>query len=87
MSISAVAVDPRVADVKVTEKTLIVTLRDGRQIRTPLAWFPRLAGAGIKERSKWELAAAGYGIHWPLIDEDLSVNGLLQGSRAPASRH
>ncbi len=86
MSISAVAVAPRVADVEVTEKTLIVALRDGRQISAPLSRFPRLAQADAKAKAEWELAAAGHGIHWPLIDEDLSVDGLLQGSGAPRSR-
>jgi hypothetical protein len=86
MSISAVVADPRVADVKVTSRTLIVVLHDGREIRTPLAWFPRLANAGPKERAVWEPAAAGHGIHWPLIDEDLSVDGLLRGSPAPQPR-
>ncbi|MBU6297281.1 MAG: DUF2442 domain-containing protein [Alphaproteobacteria bacterium] len=86
MSISAVAVDPRVSNVEVTEQTLVVTLRDGRQISAPLSWFPRLAQADAKAKSRWELAAAGHGIHWPLIDEDLSVDGLLQGSAAPRLR-
>ena len=83
MNVSAVVLDPRVADVEVTEASLIVTLRDGRRISTPLAWFPRLLAAGRKERATWEPAAAGFGIHWPLIDEDLSVDGLLHGSPLP----
>jgi len=86
MSISAVTVDPRVTNVVVTVDALIVTLRDGREISAPLMWFPRLARASAKERAAWEPAAAGYGIHWPLIDEDLSVDGLLQGTRAPLPR-
>ena len=58
---------------------LTVILRDGREIRVPLQWFPRLAKANPKDRMIWEPAAAGHGIHWPLIDEDLSVAGLLRG--------
>lgn len=83
MSISAIKLDPRASDVAVTESDLIVSLRDGRKIIAPLAWFPRLAHADEKARSTWEFSAAGYGIHWPLIDEDLSVEGLLRGTPAP----
>jgi hypothetical protein len=75
----AVKTDPRVADVTVTDERLEVTLKDGRMVSAPLAWFPRLANAEPKARQTWEPAAAGLGIHWPLIDEDLSVEGLLQG--------
>jgi hypothetical protein len=78
MNISAPVLDPRVADVKTDDTTLIVTLRDGRELRAPLAWFPRLAKASQKDRGVWEPSAAGHGIHWPLIDEDLSVEGLLR---------
>jgi hypothetical protein len=80
MAISAVEIDPRVADVRVTESRLEVSLRDGRTVSAPLAWFPRLAAADAKARQVWESSAAGLGIHWPLIDEDLSVDGLLRGS-------
>jgi len=49
----------------------------------PLDWFPRLLHATSQERQNWEIAGAGYGIHWPDIDEDLSVEGLLRGAPAP----
>jgi hypothetical protein len=75
--------DLRVADVRVTDISLVVELKDGREISVPLSWFPRLAAASPKRRSIWELSAAGHGIHWPLIDENLSVKGLLIGARAP----
>jgi hypothetical protein len=75
--------DPRVVDMRVTDAVLIVALRDGREIRTPLAWFPRLASASANERATWEPSAAGHGIHWPLIDEDLSIEGLLRGPSTP----
>ena len=78
MNISAAIRDPRVADVRVSETVLTVILRDGRTISAPLAWFPRLASASLEKRSVCEPAAAGHGIHWPLIDEDLSVEGLLR---------
>jgi hypothetical protein len=53
---------------------------DGRVISVPLAWFPRLAAATPKQRAHREIAGGGYGIHWPEIDEDLSVEGLLRGA-------
>jgi hypothetical protein len=74
----SVEFDDRVADVRVTDDALEVRLRDGRRVSAPLHWFPRLASATPAQRAKWELAAAGHGIHWPDIDEDLSVAGLLQ---------
>jgi len=83
MAISATVTDPRVSDVRVSATTLTVVLRDGRQISAPLDWFPRLKNAPAKSRSVWEPSAAGHGVHWPLIDEDLSVEGLLQGRQAP----
>ncbi|WP_346726661.1 DUF2442 domain-containing protein [Acidiphilium multivorum] len=66
-----------------TDYELIVGLMDGRTIAVPLAWFPRLLNASPEQRSHWELAGAGYGIHWPDLDEDLSTEGLLRGARAP----
>ncbi|MGH6949505.1 MAG: DUF2442 domain-containing protein [Vitreimonas sp.] len=79
MSISA-ELDDRVADVRVTDDALEVRLRDGRKISAPLSWFPRLMSASAAQRAKWESAAAGHGIHWPDIDEDLGVAGLLRTS-------
>lgn len=81
MPISAVDIDDRVADVRVSDDALEVRLRDGRRISAPLSWFPRLVAATPSQRAKWEPAAAGYGIHWPEIDEDLSVAGLLRATR------
>ena len=79
MTISAAEIDPRVQSVSVSDQRLEVALRDGRVISAPLSWFPRLATAEAKARQVWEPSAAGLGIHWPLIDEDLSVEGLLRG--------
>ncbi len=75
--------ETRVKDVQVTDEALVVLLRDGRKVSVPLAWFPRLKAAPVDQRNVWEPSAAGHGIHWPTIDEDLSVEGLLQGWPAP----
>lgn len=61
---------------------LRVALSDGRQIGVPLAWLPRLLEATPQQRQQWELVGSGIGIHWPAIDEDLSVAGLLAGNRS-----
>lgn len=83
MSTSTLIADLRVDDVALTDDRLIVRIRDGREISTPLVWFPRLAAATPAQRANWRATGAGYGIHWPDIDEDLSVEGLLRGERAP----
>lgn len=75
--------DLRVMNISIDEDRLTVELMDGRTIGVPLAWYPRLANATPQQRNNWELAGAGYGIHWPDIDEDLSTEGLLQGRKAP----
>jgi hypothetical protein len=70
----------RVRDVHFTEDTLAVDLADGRTIIVPLAWYPRLLDATMEERRRWKVAGAGFGIHWPDLDEDLSTEGLLRGA-------
>jgi hypothetical protein len=74
----------RVRDVHFTEDTLAVDLADGRTIIVPLVWYPRLLGATAEQRAHWKIAGAGYGIHWPDLDEDLSTEGLLRGAPAAA---
>jgi hypothetical protein len=66
-----------------TDTELTVRLADGRAISVPLAWYPRLLEATPDQRSNWQLAGAGHGIHWPDVDEDLTVTGLLSGQPAP----
>jgi hypothetical protein len=83
MTTLAVATDERVRGVEVTEDTLSVTLMDGRSISVPLVWYPRLLHADEAQRRNWQIAGGGYGIHWPGVDEDLSVEGLLRGAQAP----
>ena len=73
----------RVRDVRFTEDTISVDLADGRTITVPLVWYPRLLHATTQQREKWQISGAGYCIHWPDIDEDLSTQGLLQGAPAP----
>lgn len=71
--------DPLAVDVRVSEHALHVVLQDGREISAPLAWFPRLRDASPATRNHWRLIGVGEGIHWPEIDEDISVIGLLAG--------
>jgi hypothetical protein len=73
-------------DVKVTEDELSVVLDDGRTLAVPLAWFPRLAHSSQRERARWRLIGRGLGIHWPEIDEDISIDDLLAGRRSGASQ-
>src|SRR5581483_809100 len=65
--------------VEVNDDTLTVELADGRTIAAPLAWYPRLAHASPEERATWKLLSGGRGIHWPALDEDISVANLLAG--------
>lgn len=76
----------RVMTVSSTDIQLTVELEDGRSISVPLAWYPRLLHASQSERDEWQVAGGGFGIHWPAIDEDLSVEGLLRGAHAPRVR-
>lgn len=76
----------RVKDVRFTEDELVVSIADGRTISVPLVWYPRLLHATPDQREHWEPAGAGFGIHWPEIDEDLSTEGLLAGAPAPGVR-
>jgi hypothetical protein len=72
--------------VEVSDDTLAVDLADGRTIAAPLAWYPRLSHATPAERSSWRLIAGGRGIHWPAIDEDISVANLLAGQPSAESQ-
>ena len=72
--------DLRAQSVEFTATELVVTLQDGRRIATPLAWYPRLRSASAGQRSNYEIMPMG--IHWPDLDEDLSVSGMLTGRAA-----
>lgn len=79
MGILALNSDERVKEVFFLEEQLSVDLMDGRAISVPLAWYPRLLHATKEQRDKWAISGGGYGIHWELLDEDLSTEGLLKG--------
>lgn len=83
MSTSDLRAGEAVRDVHFSDDSLSVDLLDGRTITVPLVWYPRLLQATPAQRANWEIVGAGYGIHWPEIDEDLSAEGLLRGSPAP----
>ena len=76
---------PGALSVSVTEDTLTAELMDGRTISVPLGWYPRLVHATPGERDNWELYAEGEHIHWPDLDEDIGVGGLLAGRRSGES--
>ena len=71
--------ESRAQRVALTEDALVVELVDGRRITVPLTWYPRLAHGSRDERADWRLIGEGEGIHWPALDEDISVEGLLAG--------
>jgi len=77
---------PRAKSVLVSDDTLAVELIDGRFLSVPLAWYPRLTHASQAERENWQLIGGGEGIHWPAIEEDLSVEGLLAGRPSQESQ-
>ena len=83
MGILALKADDRVAGVSFSDEALSVTLKDGRVISVPLAWYPRLLHATPEQLNHWKVSGGGYGIHWPDLDEDLSTEGLLRGAPAP----
>ena len=68
---------PSILKVSFANDTMLVDLSDGRTITIPIAWYPSLASAKKEQLDKFEISPSGYGIHWPDIDEDLSVNGFL----------
>ncbi len=86
---TSLAIDLRMVSarsVTVTDEALIVDLSDGRSISVPLAWFPRLLHGTRKERDEWRLIGEGEGIHWPTLDEDISVENLILGKPSGESQ-
>lgn len=80
MSTLAVEMHALAENVEFTDNDMVVSLIDGRQVSVPLVWFPLLVNATKSQLENFELLGDGEGIHWPEIDEDLSVAGLLHGS-------
>ena len=68
---------PGITAVKIGENTITASMSDGREVSIPIAWFPRLVGATQAQLKKFELSPGGYGIHWPEVDEDISVKAFL----------
>ncbi len=80
MPTSAVRYDATAVDVRMMDDRLVVILADGRELAAPLAWFPRLLDASDDARCNWRLIGGGHGIHWPDVDEDISVASLLRAA-------
>ncbi len=86
LSATRTFVSVRIISVNVTDDTLTVDLEDGRTIAVPIGWYPRLAYGTPAERANLQISGAGYGIHWPDLDEDIGVEGLLLGKQSGESR-
>ena len=78
---------PLARNVEISDDSLAVELVDGRTITVPLTWYPRLWHGSSGERNEWRLIGGGAGIHWPALDEDISVEGLLMGRRSGESQN
>lgn len=76
----------KITRVSVGDHSLSADLEDGRTISVPLGWYPRLAHGTPNERANFQISGAGYGIHWPDLDEDLGVEGLLLGKKSGESQ-
>lgn len=79
---TAVSLEPRIKSIRVTDETITAELVDGRTISVPLAWSWRLSEANPEQRNHFEILGDGQGVHWPEIDEDISIDGMLYGSPA-----
>lgn len=79
MSTSAIKLNTHAINVHFSKTSLHFTLADGREISAPLSWFPRLQHASNKAREDWHLIGNGIGVHWPQVDEDISVESLMRG--------
>ena len=86
MNTSTIELRAKAARVDVDDETLTVTLDDGRTVGVPLAWYPRLLHGTLAQRRRWRLIGCGEGIHWPDLDEDISVEGLIRGGKSQESQ-
>ncbi len=84
----ATQTDARIRSVEVTASAIVAYLADGRTISVPLEWSWRLSDATPSQRSRWQLIGDGQGVHWPDVDEDISLEGMLRGkpARRPRTR-
>jgi len=85
-SLATKQIEIRATSVRVSDDALIVDLSDGRTVSAPLAWYPRLLHGTAAERDDHQLIGEGLGVHWPQLDEDISVEGILAGRRSHESR-
>jgi len=81
---TVIQTEARIRSVSVTDKAIVAHLSDGRIVSVPLEWSWRLSEATPEQRARWEIIGDGQGVHWPDVDEDIGVDGLLRG--APAKR-
>lgn len=84
MSIAGKFTEPRIEALRVTDQEIIAFLADGRTISVPLAWSWRLSDATPEQRDNWQISGGGAYVHWPDVDEDISIESMLNG--IPASR-
>jgi hypothetical protein len=84
-TISAEIATPRILNISLNEDYLILELEDGRILSVPIAWYPRLVHGTESERQNLQISGAGFGIHWPELDEDIGVLGLLLGKKSAES--
>lgn len=83
MNTVALVIEPKIADLRITDAEITAYLLDGRTVSVPLAWSWRLSAATHEQRNHWEIIGDGIGIHWPEVDEDISIEGMLYGAPAP----
>src|SRR3989442_5227922 len=76
---------PRIISITVADDTVSADLEDGRTIAVPIGWYPRLAHGTPAERAHVQISGAGYGMHWPDLDEDIGIEGMLVGKQATGS--
>jgi hypothetical protein len=82
---SIVVSDPRILGMEVTKDAIVAQLADGRIVSVPLTWSWRLSKATPAQRKRFEIIGSGEGVHWPHVDEDISIHGMLHGVPAPQS--
>jgi hypothetical protein len=86
MSTLVLEVEPAALDIQISDEWLTVNLTDGRVLRVPLHWYPRLVQATAAERNHWQLLGDGYAVEWPELDEHIGIEGLLAGRRSGESQ-